>query len=152
MHLSLAQLVENTLYFLALINPPSKVLFLSAYEPSLSFAQNFELSWKSSLAAFAMLLLFSLTGQAILLNVFRIEIYSLRICGGLIVFFSGWMAAREGRFFERRSKDVIVHDFTDISIIPLAAPLISGPGSITLALTLSAEYGQLHIVMLYPKH
>lgn len=147
MDFSAAQILENTLYFLALINPASKILFLSAYDPPLNFRQIFELSWKSSLAALLMLVLFSLCGQVILQDIFRIEIYSLRISGGLILFFTGWMAVREGRFFQHKEKERLLSDFTEISIIPLAAPLITGPGTITITLTLASEYGQTHTLL-----
>ncbi|MFA6930772.1 MAG: MarC family protein [Lentisphaeria bacterium] len=148
MDFSAAQILENTLYFLALINPASKILFLSAYDPPLNFRQIFELSWKSSLAALLMLVLFSLCGQVILRDIFRIEIYSLRISGGLILFFTGWIAVREGRFFQHKEKESLLSDFTEISIIPLAAPLITGPGTITITLTLATEYGQTYTLLI----
>ena len=43
--------LENALYFLALLNPASKVMFLASYEPKLEKDQVFELAWKSSIAA-----------------------------------------------------------------------------------------------------
>ena len=43
-----AKLLENSLYLLALLNPASKVMFLSTYEPTLTKRQIWELSWKSS--------------------------------------------------------------------------------------------------------
>jgi len=100
------QVIENALYFLALINPASKILFLAAFDPPLNRRQICELSYKSSLAALLILAVFSLSGQVILRNIFRIEIYSLRISGGLILFFTGWLAVREGRFFQRQKKNV----------------------------------------------
>lgn len=141
------QIIENTLYFLALINPASKILFLSAFDPVLDRHQIFELSWKSSLAALLLLGVFSLCGQVLLLKIFHIEIYSLRISGGLILFFTGWLAVREGRFFQRQEERHLRADFTEISLIPLAAPLIAGPGTITLALTFAAEFGQAHTLL-----
>ena len=145
MDISGLQIFENTLYFLAVLNPASKILFLSAYEPALSFRQTWELSWKSSLAALLMLVAFALLGQVVLREVFRIEMYSLRASGGLILFFTGWLAVREGRFFQQKNSHGLV-DFTELSIIPLAAPLISGPGTITIALSLAAEYGYWHCI------
>ena len=60
------KVLENSVYLLALLNPPSKILFLSTYEPELEMRQIWELSWKSSLAALLMLipaLLLFLNGQ-----------------------------------------------------------------------------------------
>ena len=54
---NLEKLLENSLYLLALLNPASKVMFLSTYEPPLSNREVRELAWKSSLAAFLILVL-----------------------------------------------------------------------------------------------
>ena len=54
--------------------PASKVMFLAAYEPPLSPRRNFELSWKSSLAALAILMLLATAGDWILNSIFRVEL------------------------------------------------------------------------------
>ncbi|MBR0458684.1 MAG: MarC family protein [Victivallales bacterium] len=141
--MDIAQVFKDTLYFLAILNPASKILFLSAYQPPLSFSQNFALSWRSSIAAFLILLVFALSGNFVLQEVFRIDMYSLRVCGGLILFFTGWHAIREGRFTDERTTSKF--DVTEVSIIPLAAPLITGPGTITIAITIAGEHGHLHV-------
>ena len=134
------KIFENTLYLLALLNPASKVLFLSTYEPPLNSKQVFELSWKSSLAALGILAAFAIIGQFVLKDIFRIDMYSLKITGGFVLFFVGWTAIQQGRFFQKRDHD-LREDFNELSIVPLAAPLIAGPGTITVAISFAAEYG-----------
>ena len=136
---------ENTLYLLALLNPASKVLFLSTYEPPLNSKQVFELSWKSSLAALGILASFAIIGQFVLNEIFRIDMYSLKITGGFVLFFVGWTAIQQGRFFQKRDHD-LREDFNELSIVPLAAPLIAGPGTITIAISFSAQYGHLSCI------
>ena len=64
------------------------------------------------------------------------------ICGGIILFFTGLTAVREGHFLlDSRHK---IDDFSEVSIIPLAAPLIAGPGSIAIGLTLASASGPLY--------
>ena len=53
----LAKMTENSLYLLALLNPVSKVMFLSSYDPPLKRRHIFELAWKSSLAALIILII-----------------------------------------------------------------------------------------------
>ena len=136
------KIFENTLYLLALLNPASKVLFLSTYEPPLNSKQVFELSWKSSLAALGILAAFAIIGQFVLKEIFRIDMYSLKITGGFVLFFVGWTAIQQGRFFQKRDHD-LREDFNELSIVPLAAPLIAGPGTITVAISFAAEYGHI---------
>ena len=134
------QIFENTLYLIALLNPASKVMFLSTYDPPLTRRQIFELSWKSSAAALLILILLAGVGEIVLSRIFRIELYSLRITGGLVVFMIGWTAIREGRFLQK-SQENLRQNFTDLSLVPLAAPLIAGPGTIAAAISSTAEYG-----------
>ena len=142
MHISLSTLLSNTLYLLAVLNPVSKVLFLSAYEPPLKQREITQLSWRASLAAFLILLLVSAAGELILGRVFHISIYSLRVTGGLILFAIGWIAIREGRFSDRKMhQNFLPENLTEISLVPLAAPLIAGPGTITVCISGTAEHG-----------
>ena len=120
-------IVENALYFIALLNPASKVMFLSTYEPKLNRKQIFELSWKSSTAALLILITLATFGEIVLSKIFRVELYSLKITGGIVLFMIGLVAIREGHFVNKDESSKQM-DFTDLSLIPLATPLIAGPG------------------------
>ena len=137
----LTKMVENSLYLLALLNPASKVMFLSSYDPPLDRRRIFELAWKSSLAALIILVVLAGAGEWVLTRIFRVEMYSLRITGGLVVFMIGWSAVREGRFHPKSESPGMPENFTDISLVPLAAPLIAGPGTIAAAISGTAEFG-----------
>jgi multiple antibiotic resistance protein len=128
--------LETSLYFLALINPASKVLLLSSAEPAYSRKQLFNISAKSTFIALAILLVLAVAGYFILKKIFHVEIYSLQVAGGTILFLIGLTAVRKGHFYEQ---DIIGGD--DISIVPLAAPLIAGPGTITAAISFSSTHG-----------
>lgn len=135
-----AKLFENSLYLLALLNPASKVMFLSTYEPALTKRQIWELSWKSSVAALVILIVLAGAGEIVLRRIFKVELYSLRITGGLILFMIGWTAVREGRFVQKQEHK-LRENFTELSLVPLAAPLIAGPGTIAAAISGTAEFG-----------
>ncbi len=134
----LEQIIEPTLYFLALINPVSKVLFLSSKKPPYSSRELFTLSIKATLVSLLILLILTSIGDFLLVKVFRVEMYSLSVAGGIILFIIGLTAVREGKFFE---EDQETKKITDISIVPLAAPLIAGPGTMTAAITFASMHG-----------
>lgn len=136
--------LENGLYFLALLNPASKVMFLATYEPKLTRQQVWELSWKSSLAALVILTVLAGTGEIILSKIFRVDLYSLKITGGIVLFLIGLAAVREGRFINR-TEHQIRQNFTDLSLVPLAAPLIAGPGTIAASISGAAQYGLMTV-------
>ena len=139
-------IVENALYFIALLNPASKVMFLSTYEPKLTRKQIFELSWKSSTAALLIRITLATFGEIVLSKIFRVELYSLKITGGIVLFMIGLVAIREGHFVnnDERLKQL---DFTDLSLIPLATPLIAGPGIIAAGISTAAQYGTLSVII-----
>lgn len=139
-------IIENALYFIALLNPASKVMFLSTYEPKLSKKQIFELSWKSSTAALLILITLATFGEIVLSKIFRVELYSLKITGGIVLFMIGLVAIREGHFVNKDEKQKQI-DFTDLSLIPLATPLIAGPGIIAAGISTAAQYGVISVII-----
>ena len=139
-------IVENALYFIALLNPASKVMFLSTYEPKLTRKQIVELSWKSSTAALLILITLATFGEIVLSKIFRVELYSLKITGGIVLFMIGLVAIREGHFVNRDESQKQI-DFTDLSLIPLATPLIAGPGIIAAGISTAAQYGVVSVII-----
>jgi multiple antibiotic resistance protein len=129
-------IVSNALYFLALINPVSKVLILSTLQPPCARRELVMLSVRSTVVAFLILLTLTICGNFLLRDVFHVNIYSLKVAGGLVLFLIGLTAVRRGRFFE----ETLAHA-SDISIVPLAAPLIAGPGTMAGAISFASENG-----------
>ena len=134
----LEQTIETTLYFLALINPVSKVLFLASKKPPYSHKELVSLSIKATLVSLLILLVLTSIGDFLLVKIFHVEMYSLSVAGGIILFIIGLTAVREGKFFEENKETNVI---PDISIVPLAAPLIAGPGTMTAAMTFASIHG-----------
>ena len=130
-------LVEIALYFVALINPASKVFLLSSMDPPYSRRKLWSVASRSTATAFLILCALTVVGKFVLHTVFHVEIYSLKVAGGIVLFVIGLRAVQKGRFFEQAGQDAS----SDISIVPLGAPMIAGPGTTTAAISLSAEHG-----------
>jgi multiple antibiotic resistance protein len=138
--LSLSLVLKTTIYFLALINPASKILFLSTKTPPYQRQELVSISTRSSFVAWIICILMATAGNFILLTIFHVEIYSLSAAGGIILFIIGLTAVRKGRFYE---KNELNKGMSEISIVPLAAPLIVGPGIITAVISFAAINGIL---------
>lgn len=130
-------IIRSTLYFLALINPASKIFVLSTYQPAFSRQELRNVALRSTMVAFFILAVLALAGQFLLVQVFQVKLYSLRIAGSVVLFLVGLSAVRNGRFYE----EAALQSVSDISVVPLAAPLIAGPGTITAAISYSSIYG-----------
>jgi multiple antibiotic resistance protein len=133
------EILTQTAYLLVLINPVSKVTVLSLFSDQENPAQLRPVAAKSSLIGLAILLGTMLGGEFLLHRLFRLDLHSLEIAGGIVLFWVGFKALTRGVFFEHGASE----RFADLSIVPLACPLIAGPGTITAALTLQSERGLL---------
>ena len=130
-------ILENSLYFLALVNPASKILILSSLQREYSKKELRAISVRSTLVAALIILLLTLAGNFLLEKVFHIELYSLKIAGGAILFLVGLMAVRKGQFYEETPEK----RQDNFSVVPIAAPLIAGPATITGAISFASEHG-----------
>jgi multiple antibiotic resistance protein len=141
--MDVASIIKSSLYFLALINPISKVFLLSTMDPPYSQKQLFAIGLRSTLVALGILVALSIAGNFILSSIFHIQIYSLKIAGGFILFIVGLTAVRKGKFFEETDMQRVF----DISVVPLAAPLIAGPGTITAAISFASLNGYSETIL-----
>ncbi len=95
---------------------------------------------KTALWFFLILGTFFVAGTFIL-DFFGITLNALRIAGGLIIINSGY-GLLNSKFKERRVNDAIeeeAQEAEDISFTPMAMPMLSGPGSISLLISLFVE-------------
>jgi len=137
----LNSILVNALYLLALLNPVSKVAVMAAMASTEESAVLRAVVVKSTLVAGAILLAVILFGNFVLQDIFHVQIYSLQVAGGIVLFVIGMNALRKGIFFEQD-----VHSrFTDMAIVPLACPLIAGPATIAASLALTSHVGNLQL-------
>lgn len=115
---------------------------------SLEMKARHQTAIRAGIVAFLILLAFALAGQ-FLFAFFGISVNSFRMVGGIIFFMLGYdmLQARLGSI--RIPDDKVEEYVGDISITPLAIPMITGPGSITNAIVLmeDAHSGWLKIVL-----
>lgn len=111
---------------------------------------------KASLFAAVVLIAFAVTGQA-LLRYLGIELYSLRVAGGVLLTLIGLNMLKEGeevpaREIAEAELDVatggahpaipVAHD---PSFVPLGLPMLAGPGAISLVIVQGTQFSLLTI-------
>jgi len=108
--------------------------------------------FNTSLNVFIILLISFFIGKYILIF-FGITLNALKIAGGLIIASSGF-ALLQGEFTKHKGmkKEKVKNDVnsrSDISLTPLAIPMIAGPGTISLLITYNQEFkGITNIVII----
>ena len=98
------------------------------------------------------ILLISFFGGKFILLFFGITLNSLKIAGGLIITLSGF-ALLTGEYVKHKGmkKEKVKNDIkerSDISLTPLALPMIAGPGTISLLITFNQEYQESNNVLI----
>ncbi len=92
-------------------------------------------------AAFAVLVFFTFFGEYFLMF-FGISIPALQFTGGLILLFTAFEMLRIFPFHQQRlseSEETEAAHKDDISIVPLAIPMLSGPGAMTTVVVLISK-------------
>ncbi len=112
-----------------IVNPSSTLALFSAITSSYSKKERKKTAKNAVKYAAILLILFTLAGSAIL-EYLGIEIYSLRIAGGILLAFVGLDMTRRGQQFGE-SPPGEEHK-ADLALVPLAMPSLSGPGAITV--------------------
>lgn len=139
MNLETALLAFTTLF--ATISPVDVAALFAALSPKASDAQRRAMALKGTLIAGGILLVFAVFGNAVLMRL-GISLPALRTAGGILLLLiaidmvfarpSGGSSTTEGETEEAGHKD-------DISVFPLATPLIAGPGTMGAVILLTAE-------------
>jgi len=107
---------------------------------TLNERQRRKVAFKASLTAFLSLLLFAFAGQLVF-SFFSITVDSFRIVGGIIFFMMGYEMLQAKLSRVKIDTSEVTSYITDISITPLAIPIICGPGAITTSIVFWEDAG-----------
>jgi multiple antibiotic resistance protein len=122
--------------FLVIIDPPGCAPIFASLTRGTPPAHRRTMAIRSSLIAWAILMFFAVLGKP-MLGALGISLASFRIAGGIMLFFIALDMVFERRT-ERREKRAVEIERTpeteDISVFPMAIPMIAGPGSIASAM------------------
>jgi multiple antibiotic resistance protein len=122
--------------FLVIIDPPGCAPIFASLTRGATAVQRRSMALRSTVIAWAILIFFALLGKP-LLHALGISLASFRIAGGIMLFFIAIDMVFERRT-ERREKRAEAIERTpeieDISVFPMAMPMIAGPGSIASAM------------------
>ncbi len=124
--------------FFTLINPLGTMPIFMTMTADLDHKSRIRTARKAVIVAFITIIIFALSGQ-LLFKFFGISVNSFRIVGGVIFFLMG-MDMLQARLGKVKVKESEVKKYVDdISVTPLAIPMICGPGAITNAIVLMED-------------
>jgi multiple antibiotic resistance protein len=123
------------------IDPPGCAPIYAGLTKGATREQARSMALRATAIATVILLIFALFGQE-LLGALHIELDSFRIAGGLMLFFIAFdmvFEKRTQRREERAEKIAQTPEIEDVSVFPMAMPMLAGPGAIAAIMLLMNE-------------
>ena len=133
--------ISSLITFFVVIDPPGCAPIYAGLSAGASPAQRRAMAIRAVLVASAILLVFALFGEA-LLHGLGISLASFRIAGGIMLFLIALemvFEKRTERREDRAAKVAATPEVEDVSIFPMAMPMIAGPGSIASVMLLMSR-------------
>ena len=119
----------------AIVNPISGVMTFISLTSNMNDTDRIYVAKRSVALACAIAMIFAVSGEYIL-NFFSITTHSLRVAGGILLF----LVALDMLFARTTRESITSEELSDaahrdnISIFPMAMPMLTGPGAITTIL------------------
>jgi multiple antibiotic resistance protein len=127
------------------IDPPGCAPIYAGLVRDASRRQATTMALRASIIATLILVVFALFGED-LLGALHIELNSFRLAGGIMLFviamdmvFEKRTQRREERAEKVRAEHAATPEVEDVSVFPMAMPMIAGPGSIATMMLLTSR-------------
>jgi multiple antibiotic resistance protein len=124
----------------AIINPLAAVPTFFAMTPDNTEAERAKMARTACITATGVLIVFAATGNT-LFSVFGITRAAFQMAGGLLLLLVSLdnLRAKRSGVQETEEEKAAGAEKADVSITPLAIPMLSGPGAITTAILLASK-------------
>ena len=129
--------ISSFITFFVIIDPPGCAPIYAGLTGDASAVQRRSMAMRAVGVATIILLVFALFGEELLKGL-GIELASFQIAGGIMLFLIALEMVFEKRTQRRedRAAAVAAQEVEDVSIFPMAMPMIAGPGSIASVMLL----------------
>lgn len=133
---SFTQILGAFLVLFAIIDITGSIpIFLSLKQSGNKFVP-----WQAALISLILFVLFFYLGDA-LLQLFGVDIQSFAVAGSIVLFIMAFEMILGVEIFKTEAGN------GGSTVVPIAFPLIAGPGALTTIISLRAEYADLNILI-----
>jgi multiple antibiotic resistance protein len=131
---------------IVIVDPPASIALFLAMGNDLDKKDLKVIATRACVFASLVLLTFLVAGEG-LLGHLGVELYSLRVAGGLMLGIVGMNMLKEGQKPSRKvisittGGEIDLDEPIDFGLVPLGMPMLAGPGSITLVILMGTTNG-----------
>jgi len=135
-------LLDSIILLFAIVDAPGNLPIFIDLTAGMDAATRQKVYNVATLAGLAVLIIFALAGRFVLNSVFQISVAEFQIAGGVLLVAIG---VRSMVVDERASPEV--RQGIDIAAVPMACPLLVGPGAIVTAMLIVERSGLVHALI-----
>lgn len=138
--MSTIALMQSTLLLFAIVNPVGSVPIFLQFTRGMAAETKRKVFQTAVFTSAAILFLFILAGKWILVHFFQIQLYDLMAAGGLLLL----IIAVDQLIFGALVRSVLAtgkQDTRSLGAVPMACPILAGPGAMMTVLVTYSEYG-----------
>ncbi|MBN66987.1 MAG: hypothetical protein CMM94_05415 [Rickettsiales bacterium] len=127
--------LNAVLGYAVIISPLGTALLFNALTDGADKTMRRQMAVRGTIIGIVLVILFGFFGLD-LMNGLGIQIESFRVAGGLLLFYTAFSMITTP---EKRRVNSDAEEIDDVSVYPLAIPLLSGPGTLTLTILLFSD-------------
>ena len=127
--------------FFVVVDPPGCAPIYASLTSGAAASQRRSMAFRAIIVSLGILLVFAIFGED-LLSALGISLAAFRIAGGIMLFLIALemvFEKRQTRREDRAEKIIDTPEVEDVSVFPMALPMIAGPGSIATVMLLMAR-------------
>ncbi len=145
----LTQFLMNCVSLLAILNPFGNVPLCVTLTEDMSPRSRKKLFDLIVYTGFTIVILFGLLGDILMTYFFRVEMTEIRIAGGIllvVVALKNLLFNKKGTKSLKKDEEMTEEEEIQQGIIPMAFPIMVGPGSMTTILIIRREFGAIQVI------
>lgn len=136
-------LLDSILFLFAIVDAPGNLPIFIELTRDMSPAMRRRVYDVATVAGFVLIVVFSVAGRWVLAKVFQISVSEFQIAGGVLLVAVGVHAmVSEGSDGARKGSRGL-----EIAAVPMACPLLVGPGAIVTTMLIVERYGLPHALL-----
>jgi len=141
MSIDYIQISKQFISLMAVLSPIDVIPLYLSLTKDMSREQRHKILLRMTIAVIITLLFFQWTGL-FLFTIMGVTLPSFQVAGGLILASMAWsmLHATHSRMQSTQPEDDESHERDDISIVPLAIPMLAGPGAITTIILFTQQH------------
>lgn len=145
-HLSTFLVTFSAIFFI--VDPLGLVPIFIAITSHNPREKRLAMAKRATLLAFGILAFFAVFG-GLVFKLFGITLPAMRIAGGFLLLMTAidMLRAQPTRTRSSPEEEIEFESKADVAIVPLAIPLLAGPGSIVTVMVLAGRGGTLHAII-----